>query len=120
MIAAASLPERVERPLQVFDLFDRAWQTSQFPDLQSFLDLGRRSGLDECGTLEELIKIDLEYRWRAPDTTMKAGAFSSLPLRPHLEDYGRLYPRVLESDGPSAALIVEEYRVRQCWGDKPS
>ena len=39
--------------------------------------------------LEELVKIDLEYRWRRPNLTDNL-----LPIRPKLEDYVALYPEL--------------------------
>src|SRR5690606_14167952 len=82
--------------------------------------------------LEELIKIDLEYRWRrrrrrkATERHLstlhektKAAKRRSLPFRPHLEDYVRLFPELGGLADLPLDMILEEYRVRRRWGDKP-
>jgi hypothetical protein len=56
--------------------------------------------------LVELIKTDLEIRWRRHRPVM-------------LEEYVRQFPELAGPDGPPAELLYEEYRVRQLHGDKP-
>ena len=63
--------------------------------------------------LRELVKIDLEYRWRG---NPPAGAF---PVRPRLEDYVARLPSLGPLHELPIELIVEEYRVRRRWGDRP-
>ena len=51
----------------VLEKFERAWQSSNPPLLEEFAsaarsDVQERSWLE---TLAELVKIDLEYRWRS-------------------------------------------------------
>ena len=60
--------------------------------------------------LVELIKIDLENRWRrgTPDQP-----------RPVLEDYAGRYPELGPPADLPADLIEEEYWARHCWGDRP-
>jgi hypothetical protein len=100
--------------------------------------------------LNELIKIDLEYRWRAgaTDQTVRSGiAFrnptaaaaeqpehrergtpgarsvpqSGLPdAAPLLEDYVREFPELGNWNALPLDLIGEEYRVRRKWGDVPT
>jgi serine/threonine-protein kinase len=85
--------------------FDQAWQKGPPPRIEEFLqNAAARSHL-----LEELVKIDLECRWRK-----KSAASSPLTL----EDYAKRFPQ-LGPPGPSLELIGEEYRVRQRWGDRP-
>src|SRR5262249_8615666 len=87
------------------------------------------------GLLEELIKIDLEYRWRrvgpgahhpssrprlVPEERLPPPTGSALPLRPCLEDYARQFPELGPPECLSLVLIGAESRVRQRWGDRPS
>jgi serine/threonine protein kinase len=44
----------------------------------------------------------------------------SLPVRPRLEDYVRRYPELGPLEQVSPAIIGEEYRARQRWGDRPA
>jgi serine/threonine protein kinase/WD40 repeat protein len=86
--------------------FERAWQSGPPPRLEEFLP---SAGAGRCQLLEELVAIDLEYRW----STKASGS------RPWtLEDYVARFPEL----GPQLTLdlIVEEYQVRRRWGDRPS
>src|SRR5262245_34346001 len=97
--------------LNLLSQFDRAWQAGAAPRIEEFL--GRASDATASRQLlEELIKVDLEYRWRqaaGPDGAQ----------RPRLEDYLSRFPVLGPLERLSAALIEEEYRVRQRWGDGP-
>src|SRR6185312_3619645 len=66
--------------------------------------------------LEELVMLDLEYRWR------RAGSLPPGPIgaKPRLEEYLRLYPELGAAEQVSGDLLAAEYRVRQRWGDRPS
>jgi hypothetical protein len=94
---------------EIADRFEEAWQKvadpQQGPDLVQFLpppeDLLRPTAL------QELIKTDLEIRWRRRQT---------LGLEHYLEKYPELGPR----QAVPVALLYEEYRVRQLYGDKPA
>lgn len=89
--------------------FERCWHAGPPPapaDFAARAPAGRRRAL-----LAELVKIDLEQRWRC--TGRDGGA-------PHLEDYLRRYPELAGPEGLAPLdLVVEEYRVRQWWGDRP-
>jgi serine/threonine protein kinase len=56
--------------------------------------------------LVELIKTDLEIRWRRHRAIL-------------LEDYARQFPELAGPDGLPAELLYEEYRIRQLHGDRP-
>lgn len=86
------------------DQFEQAWRNGTAPDLATFLP----TGAERQRVLEELVKIDLEYRWRTS------------PTRPLVEDYLRLHPELGTSDRVPVGLVEEEYRVRQRWGDRPA
>jgi hypothetical protein len=82
--------------------FDRDWHEGLLADahrrLSSYPARGRRPAL------VEMVKIDLERRWR------KGG-------RPRLEDYLRNYPDLAGRDGVPLDLIPAEVRVRREAGE---
>jgi serine/threonine-protein kinase len=92
--------------------FDSAWQTGPAPRIQAFLLPPEASAPADSSRslLVELIKIDLEYRWKRGVVPGDA-----LPARPRLEDYRAAFPELRVS----AELIAEEYRVRRRFGDRP-
>jgi serine/threonine protein kinase len=96
------LPEDPERLLAQFD---QAWRGGKPPDIATFLSRGSADGRRDL--VEELVKIDLEYRWR------NAQGRCLEEYVGHLSDLGRLAELSLD-------LIGWEYRVRHCWGDRPS
>ena len=98
------------------DHFEEAWQASPFPAIASFLD-----GVDaelRRALLIELIKIDLDQRWRCKSAP--PGGDAALPARPLLEDYARAFPELGDAATLPIPLIREEYWVRHCWGDRPA
>src|SRR5262245_39038127 len=92
-------------PEEVLYRFDQAWLSGVAPRIDEFLPA---EGAARRELLEELVKIDLECRWRL--------AAPGEP-RPRLEDYATRYPELLR---PSVGLIAEEYQVRRRWGDRPA
>jgi serine/threonine protein kinase len=97
---------------QILDAFDVAWQTGQSPSIEAFLE--GAAGPARRRLLEELIPIDLEYRWRVP---VPAG--DPVGANPRLDVYLRRFPELGAVDHLPVALIAEEYRVRHWWGDRP-
>ncbi len=106
-------PSGAERLLQQFEA---AWRAGASPRLESYL-----APLSAPGPaaphparqdfLKELIRLDLEYAWRAKrDGTVKG---------PVSEDYLRRYPELNNAPAVLIELIGEEYRARRRWGDKP-
>ncbi|HET6325105.1 MAG TPA: serine/threonine-protein kinase [Planctomycetaceae bacterium] len=92
--------------------FERAWQRGDEPDIGNVLRRYQDTE-DRQRLLAELICVDLEFRWRAADSTP-----ARLPwtLADYLAKFAELpMPLQLQRD-----LIAEEYRVRRRWGDKPS
>src|SRR5262245_52152073 len=74
--------------------FEAAWQSGVWPAIAAFLppaQPGRVPADDAaCRALfHELIKIDLEYRWRRGDQLKDSGV---LPRQPRLEHYVALLP----------------------------
>jgi hypothetical protein len=101
--------------LALVDRFEDAWERNAPVTVRAFLDTFHEpdvaSGAVDRGELaRELVKIDLEYRWRGP---------TSAGRRPVIEDYAMECPEL----GPLGALpvdvIAEEYLVRHRWGDRP-
>ena len=107
--------------LELLEAFDEAWHSKRAPALADFLVRADSSGLGNSPEprrriLEELVKIDLEHRWRRPAD--RSSCANELPARPLLDDYLKAFPEL----GPQLAadLVLEEYRVRRRWGDQPS
>jgi CHAT domain-containing protein/serine/threonine protein kinase len=120
--------------LSLLEQFDRAWQGHTPPRIDEFLPprsaiAGAETETSRRAQLEELIQIDLEYRWRraSPDGAESPTRGSDegspdpdpLPWRPLLEDYLAHYPELGSPELFPPALIGEEYRVRHRWGDRP-
>lgn len=97
-----------ERLRDIADRFEKAWQQAG-PQVKS-VDLG--PFLPAAGeplrptVLLELIKVDLEVRWRR-----------SLPVQ--LESYLKTYPELGSAGTVPSQLVFEEYQVRQRYGDRP-
>src|SRR5262245_22698378 len=104
---------------EVLFQFDQAWGKGAAPAIEEFLqsapaaDTGGRRLL-----LEELVKIDLEYRWRqasSPKITAAASASKqtkpALGSKPRLEDYLVRFPELGPLNNLSAELIGSEYWV---------
>jgi serine/threonine protein kinase len=122
--------------LNILERFDRAWRGQTPPRIDQFLP--PRSGFDGAAKeqeisrraqLEELIKIDLEYRWRRANPGRAESPIAGsdqcspdpdpLPWRPLLDDYLTHYHELGLPEVFSPELIAEEYRVRRRWGDRP-
>lgn len=94
----------------VIQRFEDAWQNGSLPpEPTCFLHEVRESYRSTL--MEELVKVDLEFRWRA--TTSDTARYL-------LDDYVERFQDCLPTDFPSKELIGEEFWVRQCWGDKPA
>src|SRR5262245_56521632 len=97
--------------------FDQAWQQGTPPSIEQFLGFfppaaGRRP------FLEELVMIDLEYRWRLGELGIVAPS-GLIRERPRLEDYVAHYAELGGLAQLALELIGTEYRVRRRWGDRP-
>jgi len=100
--------------------FEDAWESGSTPDLATFLS--SVADREPRGFLEELIKVDLDFRWRRgfnSDTRPSSTDASGLPDRPRLEDYIQRYSLLGPASALPAGLIVAEYEVRHYWGDHP-
>ncbi len=98
-----------ERLQTVLDEFETAWQQAHAP--LDMVNLGQF--LPPAGdplrliTLHELIKVDLEIRWRRGQNV-------------DLEYYIQQSPELGNPASLPPALLYEEYRVRQRYGDRPA
>lgn len=102
-------PDDMEACLQ---RFEKAWREGVPPRLEDFLPLKRTQRRLEV--LRELIKLDMEFRWRS---SANPGAE---PIAKHcLEVYLQQFPELGSCAQGILGLIVEEYRVRRRWGDSP-
>jgi hypothetical protein len=92
---------------EILDRFEAAWDrapaSATTVDLKPFLPADDRL---RTLTLAELIKADLEIRWRRGQEGL-------------VEQYLEQFPELGNTPTLPAALIYEEYRVRQRFGDKP-
>jgi serine/threonine protein kinase len=84
--------------------FEHSWQQRENVLIDEFLPPTGDSL--RLTALHELIKTDLEMRWRRGQ-------------RPLLESYLERHPELGNAENLPAALIVEEFRVRQRLGDRP-
>ena len=93
---------------QLLEGFEEAWQTGNPPSIDELL-----ASAAPCGNrrqfLEELVKIDLEYRWR---NSPNGGP-------PLLETYIDRHPDLGRPDQLPIAMIAWEYLVRRRYGDRP-
>jgi len=107
--AQRSVASDAERLLEEFET---AWCNGTPPNLAEFVP-ANGDGSARRQLLEDLVKLDLEYRWRKGPQ-----AHGWQPVGPpRLENYvGQLGPL----DRLSAELIGEEYLARHRWGDKPA
>lgn len=94
-----------QRLQQAADDLVAAWERDGEARLETFLP--PPSDPLRAYVLHELIKTDLDLRWRHGHAI-------------RLEEYLAHYPELGNVDGMSASLIYEEYRARHLHGDKPT
>jgi serine/threonine protein kinase len=93
---------------QITDRFEKAWQKvgvqGEPPDLAKFLP-PPQDPLRKL-VLQELVKTDLEARWRRDVST-------------GIEFYLQRFPELGSAKELPAGMLFEEYRIRHEYGDKP-
>jgi tRNA A-37 threonylcarbamoyl transferase component Bud32 len=100
----------------VVDAFEAAWRSGDAPDIGSIV--GRVPLTDRTALLHELVRVDLEFRWKHNAGHAINGSRRS--IEPYaIEDYVARIPELGAVCELPLDLIVEEYRVRQRWGDRP-
>ncbi len=118
--SAVGLLERLEE-------FDKAWRGGTAPLIDSFLESLPSSSSQADSSIDarrrriellrEIVKIDLEYRWKTDPSSLSLAPFE-IPWQPLIEHYAKHWPELL--DPPSSLeLIAEEYRARRAIGQQP-
>lgn len=118
MESLPQIPSTIEPDLEKHvHRFECACRSELQPRLEDYLprSIGAGAESDRLKVLLELIKLELEYCWRRPEWGMSSARQPVI-----VEGYLRQYPELATVKGAFVKLIVEEYRVRQRWGDKPS
>jgi WD40 repeat protein/tRNA A-37 threonylcarbamoyl transferase component Bud32 len=88
---------------EIADRFESEWKAGRAPRISAFL--GTETGQRHSALLAELVKIDLEYCWRAGE-------------KRRVEDYLDEFPTLLGPDGALADdLVLHARNVRQRHGD---
>ena len=120
---------------ELIEVFESQWQTGTPPSIGRLLlqssATRKISASDRLRLLAELIKVDLEYRWReyaavpSADSRRPPGsgerlARQDLPKLPRVEDYMHVHPDLAAADELLTELLAEEYRVRRRHEDEPS
>jgi len=103
---------------EIIDRFEESWSLGEplrIDDLLLPLDHP-----DHTRTVKELIKIDMEYRWRHVHREPNTPPETRLVTEAFVEDYAMRFPSVLNNALFPIDLIAEEYRTRKRWGDHPS
>ncbi|MBY0524337.1 MAG: serine/threonine protein kinase [Gemmataceae bacterium] len=88
---------------RLLERFEDAWQNGP-PALESYVGSDHSQRVE---LLKELIKIDLDHRWRNA---------SPVAQRTRIEDYLKKWPELARSAATVLELIREEYWARCCWG----
>jgi hypothetical protein len=101
--------EQWDRLQEIADRFEQAWEGVTGPSAGMELDPFLPTAPDDLRTvvLHELVKSDLEIRWRRG-------------LNAKLDHYQQQFPELGPAEALPPELIYEEYRTRQRYGDKPS
>lgn len=103
---------------QWLDEFERAWKQGKPPAIREILERQRAapqrslSLKSENELLIELIRIDLEYRWRRAASSPRESA-------PLLDYYLNEFPSLRNDPDAFDELLSEEIRVRTRWGAAP-
>ena len=95
------------------DGFERAWQAGDPPNLGDFLPQASSSGF--LGTLQELVIIDLEFRWKRTPNPESTSHQASRLIESYIQRFSMLGEEPILS-----RLIEEEYGIRHRYGDRPS
>jgi serine/threonine protein kinase/WD40 repeat protein len=123
MFMASETPYTNLSGKDLLEWFEFAWQSEQSPDFTKVAS----SCLDEDREwlIGELIKLDLEYRWRQYRTGQDSESVDlnrteggDLPAFPVVEDYFRCLKA--SETRPPEELLLHEYRIRQHYGDSPT
>ena len=100
------------------DRFEEAWKTAdQPPEIEQYLPATGDSL--RSTVLTQLVKIDLEYRYRTTaDPSTSARDATMVPLL--LDDYAAKFCELADRSQIPVDLVVHEYRTRRWSGERPS
>lgn len=95
--------------------FERGWQQNGRCEIRDFLNCSSPAAPEmRRRLLVELICVDLEFRWRNSVSDQPGSE------RAILDRYVGRFPELGTLDQLPLELVVEEYRVRHRWGDRPT
>lgn len=100
-----------------FNTFKEEWRSGAIPDVISYI----MDSNSPAHSLSRLIEFDLQCRWKnffANDGSEPCDEFG-FPLLPTIDDYANSLPGGYQRLILTPELLAVEYRVRNCWGDKP-
>jgi eukaryotic-like serine/threonine-protein kinase len=91
---------------QLLERFEAAWKKGPAPALEDFVP-HNPNDLTGAKLLRELIRIDLDHRWRQASPVVE---------RWSVEEYLKRWPELARASGVVLELVREEYWARCCWG----
>ncbi len=99
---------------RLLDAFDRSWRESSLPpQIASFIADGQHQGVPTDGLLQELVHIDLEYRWKFPERARLAPLAVDEPgVTPEVTAYQRCFPSLQISP----ELLADVARLKRRYG----
>jgi tRNA A-37 threonylcarbamoyl transferase component Bud32 len=100
----------------VVQAFEAAWKSGNAPDIRMFTN--SVPSASRAALLDELIRVDMECRWKRYAGDAEYGMSCSLSPWT-IDDYLARHPELGDAASLHPDLILEEYRVRQRWGDRP-
>jgi hypothetical protein len=103
---------RVEQQIAAFE---SAWQEGSLPNLNDFFT---GESLIDATLARELAAVDMEFRWRHADEIEHPDNTNGQPPSSH--DYADLFRDENGIHSLPIELVIEEYRIRNVWGDCPS
>ena len=119
-----------DRQESIFDLcdeFEDSWAIDEHDAVRSFVDRLPSGNPTRTELLLELVKLDLELRWRHAQIAFTEAfvhgeheAGTKIPLRPRVEFYTAEFPELQTNGELWRQLINHEYIVRHTYGDQPS
>ncbi|MBD3673708.1 MAG: protein kinase [Planctomycetaceae bacterium] len=99
--------------------YEASWQRGTPLEIRPLLERWGRDGdsekADSSDLLAELIMIAMEYAWRQYEV-----ARGGIPHLGRLLDFDPDLRQTLADSGLTAEVLIEEFRTRQRWGDRPS
>lgn len=115
---------------RVLKSFEREWESA--PPAAIEPHLAGVTGDQRKTLLQELVCVDMEYRWRSRSGSETAGEFSfsataatrlipgdsTIPVL-LVDDYLAQFPELGDAATVDSLLIEEEFRVRCRWGEQP-